>query len=302
MFKCEIENINHEILTLTQNESEYQVMSITGLNPPNAQINRSTVAGMDGTKFNSSKLNERAITIILKLNGDVEKTRIKLYSFFNTKYWCKLYYKNATRNVYIEGYCEVNEVDLFTNNELMQVTIICPNPYFKAIDEIIDDVSKVINLFEFPFAHGTKGGVNYSTVDGTDDAVAFSVIDSNKVTNVKNESESQTGMIIEVEFIKDVDKLEIKNTGNGETFTLNYGSSGGFIDGDKLIIDTNKGSKSITLIRNATEINIFPALKKGSTFFQLNIGDNYFSYLADDGTNDDGVIIVFKHYTIYGGV
>ena len=77
MFKCEIENINHEILTLTQNESEYQVMSITGLNPPNAQINRSTVAGMDGTKFNSSKLNERAITIILKLNGDVEKTRIK---------------------------------------------------------------------------------------------------------------------------------------------------------------------------------------------------------------------------------
>ena len=303
MYVCKIENVKHDILTLTQNEGDFQILSIDGLYPPQAQINRSTVAGMDGSKFNSSKLNERAITITLKLNGDIEKNRIKLYSYFNTKQWCKFYYKNETRDVYIEGWTETHNVPQFTNNELAQITILCPNPYFKAIDEIIDDVSKVIEKFEFPFAFGANGATNINASStGTDNAIVFSEIDTSRVTNVVNNSESQTGLIINVDFLKDVNKLLIKNTGTGEEFILDRTKNGGFIENDRVIIDTNKGSKSVTLIRNAQEINIFPSLKKGSVFFQLDIGDNYFSYLADDGTNDDGVSITFKHYTIYGGV
>lgn len=302
MYICKIENIKHDILTLTQNESDFQIVSIDGLYPPQAQINRSTVAGMDGSKFNSSKLNERAITITLKLNGDVERNRIKLYSYFNTKQWCKFYYKNENRDVYIEGWTETHNVPQFTNKELAQITILCPNPYFKAIDEIINDASKVIEMFEFPFDFGANGATNINISSSTDDAIVFSEIDINHITNVINDSETQTGLIIDIEFIKDINKLLIKNTGTGEEFILDRTKYGGFLKNDRVIVNTNKGSKSITLIRNAQEINIFPSLKKGSVFFQLNIGDNYFSYLADGGVNDDGVAITFKHYTVYGGV
>lgn len=286
MFTCKIENIKNVILTLTQNESNFQVYDIQGLNPPKAQINSAKVAGMDGSKFNSSKLEERNIVIYIKLNGDIEKNRLYLYSFFPTKEWCKFYYKNGSRDVYIEGYVETCEVTPFTNNEIMQVSIVCPYPYFKAMEEIVDDISKALAAFEFPFA------INI------DDPISFSTIDTSKVTNVYNDSESETGVIIDIDVLGNVNSLQIKNVSTGETFGLNYN----FLENDKVIIDTNKGKKSIKLIRNGIESNLFTSIVKGSTFFQLSIGDNFFSYLVDNGVNDELVHIAFKHYTVYRGV
>lgn len=288
MFIAKIENSKNNILTLTQNESEFQVYNIDGLNPPKAQINSSKIAGIDGSKFNSSKLDERNIVIYIKLNGDVEKNRIYLYSFFSTKEWCKFYYKNGLRDVSIEGYVETVEVTPFTNNEIMQVSILCPSPYFRGIAEIIDDISKALGLFTFPFA------INEI------DPVEFSVIDSSKITDVYNDSETETGVIIEINVSGTVNSLSIRNTQTGETFGLTHN----FQKGDKVIINTNKGEKSIKLIRNAVETNIFTSIVKGSTFFQLSLGDNYFSYLVNGSATDDNELlhIVFKHYTLYRGV
>lgn len=284
MFICKVENTRNNILTLTQNEDNFQVLKITGLNPPKAQINTTKMATLDGKKFNSSTLNERNIVITVKLNGDVEKNRIRLYSFFRPKEWCKFYYKNNSRNVFIEAYTENVECDLFTNNEIMQISLLCPEPYFKDIQEIIDDISKILSKFEFPFS-----------ID--EDGIEFSTLDTSKITNVHNSSEMDTGVIVDIDIYSHIEKLLIKNTSTGETLTLNYQ----FQSNDKVTINTNKGHKSIKLIRNAETINIFSAIEKGSTFFRLNIGDNFFSYLADDGENDSFVHIVFKRNTLYGG-
>ena len=286
MFKCKIENIKNNILTLTQNESNYQLLSITGLNPPNAQINTSTIAGLDGSKFNSSKVESRNIVITLKINADIEANRINLYKYFATKEWCKFYYENENRNVYIDCYVENFECDLFVKNEIAQISLICPNPYFKDMETIIDDISKAIAAFKFPFSINTN---NY---------IPVSTIDTSKVTNVYNDSESETGMIIEVNVLNKINSLQIKNVSTGETFGVKYS----FVENDRIIIDTNKGEKSIKLIRDGLTSNIFTAMTKGSTFFQLDVGDNYFSYLVDDGVNDNLVQIRFKHYTLYRGV
>lgn len=285
MFVCKIENTKNNILRLTQNESDFQILSVQGLNPPNAQINTSKIVGLDGSKFNSSMMNERNLVVMVKLRGDIEKNRIRLYSFFRSKEWCKFYYKNNSRDVYIEGYVESVECDLFSNKEIMQISIICPNPYFKGVEEIIDDISKSVGVFEFPFAINLPG-------------VEFSTTDNSKITNVFNDSESETGVIITIDVLSNVSTIQIKDTSSGEIFTLDYD----FVENDRITIDTNKGKKSVSLLRNATNINLFSAVKKGSTFFQLDIGDNFFSYLVDDGTNDGAVQISFKHYAMYGGV
>lgn len=284
MFTCKVENTRNNILTLTQDEDNFQVLKITGLNPPKAQINTTKMATLDGKKFNSSTLNERNIVITVKLNGDVEKNRIRLYSFFRPKEWCKFYYKNSSRDVFIEAYTENVECDLFTNNETMQISLLCPEPYFKDVQEIIDDISKILSKFEFPFS-----------ID--EDGIEFSTLDTSKITNVHNSSEMDTGVIVDIDIYSHIEKLLIKNTSTGETLTLNYQ----FQSNDKVTINTNKGHKSIKLIRNAETINIFSAIEKGSTFFKLNIGDNFFSYLADDGENDSFVHIVFRRNTLYGG-
>ncbi len=286
MFILKVETIDKTVFELTHKETDYQILSITGLNPPQGQINMSNVAGMDGSLFNSSKLQTRNIVITIKINGDVEKNRLKLYNYFRTKEYCKIYYKNSSRNVYIEGYVENVDSDYFTNNELVQISIICPNPYFKDLQLIVDDISKVVQKFKFPFS------IN------VDEPEYFSQLELNRITNVQNVSESETGLIIDVDFYGSVRTFEIRNTLTGEQFILDYT----FNNHDNLIIDCNIGIKSVKCVRDGVETNLIPYLRKGSKFFQLRTGDNNFTFLADSGESDQLVSINFKHYNVYRGV
>lgn len=286
MYTAKIENVKGDVIKLTGNESQYQVISIIGLNPPNAQINTTAGANLDGASFNSSRLETRNIVITIKLNGDVEANRNYLYKFFPTKQWCKFYYTNELRDVYIEGYVESCECDFFTNAEIMQVSLICPQPYFKDIDEIINDMSSTVAMFYFPFA------INVS------EPIPFSEHETTRITNVYNDSDSESGIIIEINLSSDVNEILIRNIDNGETFTLNYS----FEANDIITINTNRGEKSATLLRDGSTTNLFPAIQKGSTFFQLALGDNSFGYLVDDGENNEFASVVIKHNTLYRGV
>lgn len=303
MFIARIENKIGEVLRLTQDESEFQVVRIDGLNPPNAQINTLSMANIDGARYNSSKLETREIVITIRLNGAgaiTEANRQRLYRFFPTKEWCKFYYTNNFRDVFIECYANSVEVSPFDNGQTMQVSLLCPQPYFKSLALIIDDISKELSRFEFPFSFGSNGATNPTVQvwEETDDAIPFSEIEMDRVTNVYNNSESECGMIIEIYIVRSVNTITIQNTDTGEFLTLNYQ----FNPEDKVIINTNKGEKSILLIRSGITSNIFPSLVKGSSFFQLNIGNNYFGYTLGEGVEVSRVHILFKHHTVYRGV
>ena len=285
MFNLIVETKNGESINLNET-AKYQIYQVDGLNPPTAQINISSSAGVDGGKFNSATLDERNIVLYIKLLGDIEKNRLELYRFFRTKEYCKIYYQNSSRNVYTEGYVESFDITSFTNNEIAQISILCPEPYFKDLLEIVDDISKIINRFYFPFS------INI------DDPIPFSEIEMDKATSIINASECETGLIIEIDFLGNVNKLEIRNTVTGEKMTLNYE----FLENDKVIINTNIGSKTAKLYRNSNETNLLPHLQKNFTFFQLPVGETTFSYLADEGDSDQLVSIKFRHNNKYRGV
>lgn len=286
MYSCSIQNINGNVLVLTGNEPVYQVIAITGLNPPKAQINTTTIVGLDGAVFNSSKLQTRNIVLTIKINGNVEQNRLNLYQYFRTKEWCKFHYTNASRNVYIEGYVDSVECDLFTNKEIAQISIICPYPYFRDLTEIMTDISSSLALFTFPFS------INEN------EPIPISSYETDRVTNIYNDSESEVGITIRINVIADVSEIELRNINTGEDFTLDYS----FEEGDVITINTNKGKKSVSLLRNGTVINLFSALQKGSVFFQLHVGNNPFSYLADNGNSNDNVFILFYHSKEFRGV
>ena len=286
MYTAKIET-NGEILTLSQNEPKWQIISITGLDQPPAQVNLTSVAGLDGSKFNSAKLDTRNLVITLKLNGEVEKNRLELYRFFRTKELCTFYYKTESLDVYIKGYVETVECVLFSEAETMQISIICPYPYFSSINQVIASISNLVAGFTFPFS------IEYDT------PIAFSTYVIHSVTDVYNASGAETGLTIEVDILDNsVEDVKIQNTVSGEFIEVNYD----FSAGDKLIITTIKGQKGIHLIRNGAESNIFGALQQGSTFIQLGVGDNYFGYSVDNGARDDKVYITFKYYNLYRGV
>ncbi len=286
MFTLEVENTKGAVLELTSNENNFQVTNIEGLDPPNANINTSNYANTDGSSFNSSKITNRQIVITITLNGNVERNRLILYKYFKNKEWCKIHYRTELRDVFIEGYVQTFDVPQFVQKEVAQIAILCPDPYFKDLNEIVTSISKVIKRFTFPFS------IN------VDEPIAFSDLDIEKVTNVVNDSESDTGLIINVTFLGTVNRLEIRNTDNGKNLIIEYQ----FRENDKLVINCNKGRKSVILTREAVEYNLVPQIKGKPTFFQLGIGDNHYSFLADDGKNDMLVDIRFKYYKVYLGV
>lgn len=286
MYTAKIQNANGELLQLTGNEAVYQVIDIQGLNPPKAQINNTTIVGLDGAVFNSSKLETRNLVLTVKINGDVEANRLNLYTYFRTKEWCKFYYTNDSLDVSIEGYVDSVECNLFSNAEMAQISIICLYPYFKSVAEIVQDFSNVTAAFTFPFSINIGEPVVISTTTGSG------------AVNVYNASESETGVTVHIDVSSAITTLTIKNTTTGDALTLNYS----FQSGDKIIIDTNKGQKSIKLIRNGVMSNLFSALQQGSVFFQLATGNNMFEYTANNVSNSDSVSIMFRFYMIYRGV
>lgn len=58
------------------------------------------------------------------------------------------------------------------------------------------------------------------------------------------------------------------------------------IGNDKLVVNTNKGKKGVTLYRDDSKYNVLNSLEKGSTWLQLHRGVNSFSYSAETGEED----------------
>lgn len=312
MYTLKFENERGDLITLTGAEGMYQIIRIDGLNPPDAILHRSEVAGMDGTKYMSAKLEEREIVLTVKINGEVEKNRLNLYNYFKSKHYSKMYYSNGSRDVYIEGYVESIECDLFSMAEQMQIVLICPDPYFLSANEIMTDISKVLGAFEFPFAFGSDGVDNsvlmidrfperdFESIDVsdtiTDEAIEFSQFIKDRIVNIPNEGENETGLIIRISATKQVVNPIIYNVETREFFKLNLTID----ETETVTINTNRGHKSVTLSDETSTTNVINKVARSSTWLTLSKGDNQFTYEADVGSAD--MEVLFTHRTRYQAV
>lgn len=265
MYNLSVENQKGEILNLTNN-SNYDVIKIDGLTPPNANLNFSELANFDGSIYNCGHLSNRNIVLDIVLQNDIERSRINLYKYFSLKKTVRIYYENDTRKVYIDGKVESFEADLFTIKESVQISIICPNPYWKSDTQTRLTFSNTIDLFEFPFAI-EAAGIEFSRIE-------------NITTGLIENGEIETGII--VEFVANTSQIlnpRIINRTTNEFFGVNFDMN----VGDVIRINTNRGEKSLVLIRNGHETNILNNRQTGSTWLQLASGINELSYECDDG-------------------
>ncbi len=264
MYQCWIENEYGEKLELTNNPN-YIVYQIDGLQPPNAIINTTKIASMDGTRFNSASANERNVVIYLTIEGDCETNRINLYKYVKTRKYVKFYYKNSSRDVYIDGYVESMQIAMFEIKQKMQISILCPQPYFKSINNSFIEFASVSAAFVFPFAYTAEGG-------------PFSVMERGAMQTVSNAGEIENGIIINMKATGQALNPQVYNISTNEYFKLSVELA----EGDEIIINTNKTQKSVILIHDGTRSNIINNMDIGSKWFQLLPGDNIFSADADE--------------------
>lgn len=281
MLEIIVENEYKQQLNLTYNKDYFA--KVTGLTPGGATINTTKVAMQDGAKFNSSTLNTRNLVLTIYPRRNVEHSRINVYQYIQLKKYIKVYLKNDTRNVWIEGYVESFEGDLYEFPQMLQVSIICPNPYFKAIDPVITSFSNVVPVFTFPFAATAEG-------------LIISRLDTYTEKNIVNESDNQCGVIVELYASGLALEPTVYNMTTNESFTIEHE----FQAGDVVRINTQSGEKSLTLVRDGVETNILNQMEKNSQWFNLVVGDNIFTFTALHGVEQ--LQMTVKLQPIYTGV
>lgn len=284
MFELILENAAGDKLSFAQN-SPFTVTEIQGLNPPDATINMSEIALIDGAKYNSAKLNIRTINIAFAIEYEAARNRIEVYKVLKSKQYVKVYYYGSYRQVWIEGYIESIDISYWEMKQIVTCNILCPSPYFQAAQEMIDDVSAVFKNFHFPFA---------STAEPE---IVFGYFSEAVGVTVDNEGDVDCGLIIQIYVRKAVSDPKIYDYITQEYFGFEYDLQ----KADQVTIDTRKGHKSITLLRGGVEYNLFNKIMQGSTWLQLDANGSSYVYELGQGSNAS-ISVTFTHTDLYEGV
>lgn len=282
MYEFKVKYGESSIYNLTASKN-YTLYKIDGLEPPVANVNTSSNATGDGSTVNSVRVPNRNLVLYMTIEGDVETNRINLYKYFPYKKTIELYYKNGTRDVYIEGVVEKVTPAHFNEKQIAQVSIICPQPYFKAVSDLVSYFSEVSSLFQFPFSIAKEG-------------IEFSAITTNIRKSIINTGEVESGVIIELNAIGTVVKPVIYDVFKRTHIALNFTME----INDKITINTHHGKKSITLTRNGVTTNAMGYMTPDSHWLTLDVGDNVFTYDSESGNAN--LQLTFTTTAMYGGV
>lgn len=247
----------------------YEVLDITGLDTGVINISTFNIAGADGSVYSSAKIPNRNIVITVKILGDVPTRRRALYMNLPLKKPVTFYFKNEIRDVKIDGYVENISCPQFTDSEIMQISLICPNPAF---------------------------------IDATGTSLQFTTS-----TLHLSYLKPSVGMKIQIEALAGFTTFGIQNTATGEelSFTAVGAAPGNaFIATDLITVDTRKGQKSVTLTRyvdNVGDVNIMSGLDIDSDFLQINEGVNDFAYKIDGAVDTTKAKVTLIYADEYEG-
>lgn len=120
-----------------------QIRNIDGLDPVKASVSTSPFGSVDGASFTGSSVETRNIVLTLHPNPNwdqwtFESLRRLLYSYFMPKRQTRLIlYSDDMVPVEISGIVESVSVNIFSKDPELIVSIVCPDPYFTALEPTV---------------------------------------------------------------------------------------------------------------------------------------------------------------------
>lgn len=266
--------------------SGFIIKSIDGLGPTKANINTTDIATNDGSIFNSSRLDKRNITLDLEFfqtdTESIEDIRQKTYKYFPVKQRVCITVETDNHTLETEGYIESNEPNIFSKNEGTNISIICPDPFFYSKNIVETVFSGVEPLFEFPFSNESL----------TTSLLEFGAIQNKTEQVIVYEGDGEVGISIHIHALGSATSVTIANVRTREVMVLNTEklaalTGSGIIAGDDITINTQKGNKNITLLRDGVKTNILNCIERNSDWFTLVKGDNVFTYYTTDSSSSN---------------
>lgn len=272
--------------------SGFIIIKIDGIGPGKATVTKNDSKVYDGGTITSARLPSRNIKMEIQFLwvNSIEDVRHKSYKYFPLKKPITLIFETDTRTVEIEGVVESNEPDIFSSEESTNISIICPDPYFYASGENArnkTEFSGINAMFEIPSDTG------YSNESLTEALTEISTLYVQSERGIMNYGEVDIGVVISIKplaIVKGILTISNVTLGQNMSFDLNKIKTiteQDFHLGDELVINTLRGKKSVTLVREGKNYNALSCIDTRTDWIYLTSGENTFTYYLDgEGIED----------------
>lgn len=152
--RCELENPYANGLN---------IRNIQGIGPEGVNIATNDLAMIDGSVFSSQRAPQRNIVFdigFLSVPEDPETARHLTYKYLSIGTLVRLTFETDERNLYIDGYVESNSPSIFEEEEYSQISVICPDPWFRSTAVVVNKMSYDLVdtetgfMFDTPYPRG----------------------------------------------------------------------------------------------------------------------------------------------------
>ena len=268
-----------KVLSLTDNDLFF-LTNVDGQTAAASSISSVVTGGIDGDTVTNVQAQPRTIILDLRIKSgvDVEYAKREILSIIKLKQYGSLIWEQNERTVTISGIVESIDMPRWNNKVMMQISLYCEQPFWEDIAEAIQEISSIINLHYFT-------SYPYEMLYFPENGIAFGRYDTSKAKSFTNNGDVSVGMEIIITAIGKVTNPIIYDT-DGNFFGVGYGSGDKQVimgSGDKIVISTYKGNKTVKL----NGVSMYDKIKPQSTWLQLQAGENQFRVDSDESALDN---------------
>lgn len=257
---------NGNVLDLWGNGS-FKISNIDGLTLANISMSEATTSNLDGSIITNERTDTRSIVIDFTIDDvDVEKVLRNILSYMKPKQSGVLRWTTDERVWEINTRVELIDAPRMSNPPVtLQVSLKCPEPYWSDVKYIVGEIGELVSTHYFMT---DKDEQLFFTEEGQ----SFGYISTDRARKFVNESDTAVGMIITITALGGVKNPKLYNL-HGQFIGVNVTMQAS----DEIVINTSRGNKTITMNGE----NIIGKIMRGSTFLQMETGENEFVISSD---------------------
>lgn len=256
----------------------YWLKSVEGLGELDVDVESEKSASQDGELYRGATANKRNIVIKATVVPPDKKThaeiRDKFFAFFVPRESGMLYiYDGNAPTKKIEYKTENCEFEMDGVFRVVTLSLICPDPTFKAPVDETAAMAEITGLIEWPMELKAEFEVG--------------IKESSLMATVVNDSSVTRGMTITFKASGEVVNPGLLEVGRQESLRILTTMHAD----DIITVTTGHGKKRVKLTRGIEETNINNLWEFGGTWLQVEPGKNVYRYTADSGTDVLEVIL-----------
>lgn len=233
---------------------------------------------IDGSTYQGSTTTRRNIVITAQMDGNYRENRDLLYKAFKPKSTGTFSYIEDDEIRVIDYKVESVEVGEKGVVRNIVISLICPDPFFKALEDTVIEMAAWESLFEFEH-------------EFLDEGEAFAERAAEIIKEIENDSAATNiGVTITFEAEGNVLNPAIYHIESGDFVKINTSMNAG----DVIIITTETNNKSVYQIIDGVKTEINERLDEDSEFMQLSHGKNTLKYDADSGIDYLNVTVSYR--------